>query len=138
MVTCWPSGKLFLLAFSRRFLTLARYNTNYEVNAMGNPFPSPYHPIGPCITGIIDNRKGHENPLDGYVIEEGTIPGALVPFMQALLEILPGSIETTGESLIEKVKAHLARAGSLFLGPYLRKGAIEKTQVYLIMSHDSM
>lgn len=104
---------------------------------MGKQFPSPYYPIGPCITGIIDNRKGHENPLDGYVIEEGTVPGALVPFMQILLELLPGSVEMTGESLFETVKATLARAGSLFLGPYFRKGAIEKTQVYLIMSHDS-
>lgn len=104
---------------------------------MGKQFPSPYHPIGPCITGIIDNRKDHENPLDGYVIEEGTVPGALVPFMQALLEFMPGNVETTGESLVARVQANLARAGSLFLGPYFRKGAIEKTQVYLIMSHDS-
>ncbi|KAI1117178.1 glucose-methanol-choline oxidoreductase [Nemania sp. NC0429] len=113
------------------------YNTDYEVNAMGKQFPSPYHPIGPCITGIIDNRTEHENPLDGYVIEEGTVPGALVPFMQALLELMPGSVETAGESLVARVQANLARAGSLFLGPYFRKGAIEKTQVYLIMSHDS-
>ena len=104
---------------------------------MGRQFPSPYHPIGPCITGIIDNRKGHDNPLDGYVIEEGTIPGALVPFMQALLELMPGSIEETDESLVSRDKANLARAGSFFLGPYFRKGAIERTQVYLIMSHDS-
>ncbi|KAI1438703.1 glucose-methanol-choline oxidoreductase [Xylaria sp. CBS 124048] len=123
------SGNGDMLAFG--------YNTNHEVNAMGKKFPSPYHPIGPCITGIIDNRKGHENPLDGYVIEEGTIPGALVPFMQALLELMPGRIETTGESLVEHVKENLARVGSLFLGPYLRQGALEKTQVYLIMSHDS-
>ncbi|KAI8630163.1 glucose-methanol-choline oxidoreductase [Xylariaceae sp. FL1651] len=123
------SGNGDMLAFG--------YNTDHEVNAMGKANPSPYHPIGPCITGIIDNRKGHDNPLDGYVIEEGTIPGALVPFMQAILELLPGSIEPTGEGLVERVKGTLARAGSLFLGPYFRKGAIERTQVYLIMSHDS-
>ncbi|KAI2620800.1 glucose-methanol-choline oxidoreductase [Xylaria nigripes] len=123
------SGNGDMLAFG--------YNTDYKVNAMGKKFPSPSHPIGPCITGIIDNRKGHENPLDGYVIEEGTVPGPLVPFMQALLELMPGSLEATGESLVEKVKANLARAGSLFLGPYFREGALEKTQVYLIMSHDS-
>ncbi|KAI1338969.1 glucose-methanol-choline oxidoreductase [Xylariaceae sp. FL0016] len=123
------SGNGDILAFG--------YNTDHEVNAMGREFPSPYHPIGPCITGIIDNRAGHENPLDGYVIEEGCIPGALVPFMQALLELLPGSIEPRDESLYERCKANLARAGTFFLGPYFRKGAIEKTQVYLIMSHDS-
>ncbi|KAI0914007.1 glucose-methanol-choline oxidoreductase [Ustulina deusta] len=123
------SGNGDMLAFG--------YNTDSEVNAMGRRFPSPYHPVGPCITGIIDNRKGHENPLDGYVIEEGTIPRALVPFMQALLEFMPGSSDTAEESLLERVKGNLARAGSLFLGPYFRKGAIERTQVYLIMSHDS-
>ncbi|KAI0205429.1 glucose-methanol-choline oxidoreductase [Astrocystis sublimbata] len=123
------SGNGDMLAFG--------YNTDHEVNAVGRQFPSAYHPIGPCITGIIDNRKGHENPLDGYVIEEGTIPGAFAPFMQALLEIMPGSIETEGESLYQRVQANLARAGSFFLGPYFRKGAIERTQVYLIMSHDS-
>lgn len=104
---------------------------------MGRPFPSPYHPIGPTITGIIDNRSGHENPLDGYVIEEGAMPGALAPFLQAMLEILPGSIEPAGEGLVGTFKATLARLGSAFLGPYYRRGAIERTQVYLIMSHDS-
>ncbi|KAI0883213.1 FAD/NAD(P)-binding domain-containing protein [Annulohypoxylon maeteangense] len=113
------------------------YNTDHEVNAMGRPFPSPYHPVGPTITGIIDNRSGHDNPLDGYVIEEGAIPGALAPFLQAMLELLPGSIEPTGEGLIGKFQANLARLGTAFLGPYFRKGAIERTQVYLIMSHDS-
>ncbi|KAI0011059.1 glucose-methanol-choline oxidoreductase [Xylariaceae sp. FL0662B] len=113
------------------------YNTDREVNAMGRSAPSAYNPIGPCITGIIDNRTGHENPMDGYVIEEGTVPRALVPFMQAMLELLPGSIEPKGEGIVDRVKANLARAGSLFLGPYFRKGAIERTQVYLIMSHDS-
>ncbi|KAI1104865.1 FAD/NAD(P)-binding domain-containing protein [Jackrogersella minutella] len=113
------------------------YNTDYEVNAMGRPLPSPYHPVGPCITGIIDNREGHDNPLDGYVIEEGTMPGALAPFLQAILELLPGSIDPAGEGLIGRCQAKLARLGSAFFGPYFRKGAIEKTQVYLIMSHDS-
>lgn len=113
------------------------YNTDYEVNSMGDPFPSPYHPIGPCINGIIDNRAGHANPLDGYVIEEGTLPKALAPFLQAMLELLPGSVKPTGEGIFGKFKANLARIGSTFLGPYFRKGAMEKTQVYLIMSHDS-
>ncbi|KAI1414570.1 FAD/NAD(P)-binding domain-containing protein [Hypoxylon sp. FL1857] len=123
------SGNGDILAFG--------YNTDNEVNAMGRPFPSPYRPIGPCITGIIDNRDGHENPLDGYVVEEGTMPSALAPFLQAMLQHLPGSIKPTGEGLIGSLKENLARVGSAFLGPYFRKGAMERTQVYLIMSHDS-
>ncbi|KAI0124211.1 glucose-methanol-choline oxidoreductase [Xylariales sp. AK1849] len=123
------SGNGDILAFG--------YNTDHEVNAMGKSFPSPYHPVGPCITGIIDNREGHSNPLNGYVIEEGTVPKALVPLLQAMLELLPGSVGPQGESLMHTLRANLARAGSLFLGPYFRKGAIERTQVYLVMSHDS-
>lgn len=122
------SGNGDILAFG--------YNTDHEVNAIGRSFPSPYHPIGPCITGMIDNRGGHQNPEDGYVIEEGTIPKALAPFMQAMLECLPGAIRPKDESTIDTLKAKLARAGTLFLGPWFRQGAIEKTQVYLIMSHD--
>lgn len=112
-----------------------RYNTDEKVNGVGRAFPSPYNPVGPCITGIIDNREGHANPLDGYVIEEGTIPAALAPFMR-LLDILPGSA-SYDESYASQAKASLARWGSRILGPYYPNGAIERTQVYLIMSHDS-
>jgi len=122
------SGNGDILAFA--------YNTDHHVNAIGTSFPSPYNPIGPCITGIIDNRMDHENPEDGYVIQEGTIPKALAPFLQAMFEFLPGSKEMEGENLIERVKGKMARAGSALLGPYFRNGAIERSQVFLIMSHD--
>ncbi|ROV89585.1 hypothetical protein VMCG_09946 [Cytospora schulzeri] len=122
------SGNGDILAFG--------YNTDELVNGIGSPVPSPYKPVGPCITGIIDNREGHNNPLDGYIIEEGTIPKALAPFMQAMLDLMPGSISNE-ETLIDQAQAKMARWGSRLLGPYFKKGAIEKTQVYLIMSHDS-
>lgn len=93
--------------------------------------------MGPCITGIIDNREGHANPLDGYVIEEGTVPRALAPFLQVMMDLMPGSISSE-EGIMAKAQASLARWGSRILGPYYKKGAIERTQVYLIMSHDSM
>lgn len=113
-----------------------RYNTDETVNSVGRSFPSPYNPVGPCITGVIDNREGHANPLDGYVIEEGTIPKALAPFLQVMLDIMPGSISSE-EGLTARTQATLARWGSRLLGPYYKKGAVERTQVYLIMSHDS-
>ncbi|KAI0779458.1 cholesterol oxidase [Fomes fomentarius] len=128
------SGNGDLLAFG--------YNTNSETNALGQPFPSPYQPVGPTIAGVIDNRTGHANPLDGYVLEEGAVPQALVPFLQAMLELMPAvssSVEVNQEerSVLENGRAALARWGSRLLGPYFRKGAVEHTQVYLIMSHDS-
>jgi hypothetical protein len=50
---------------------------------------------------------------------------------------MPGQAAPTGLSAFQKVKHLLARQGSKLLGPYFPKGSTEKTQVYLIMSHDS-
>ena len=122
------SGNGDILAFG--------YNTDHEVNGIGRTFPSPYNPVGPTINGIIDNRKGHENPLDGYVIEEGAVPQALAPFLQTMLDLMPGS-KSNEDTLIDRAHASLARWGSRLLGPYFKNGAIERTQIYLIMSHDS-
>lgn len=122
------SGNGDILAFG--------YNTDTEVNAIGRAYPSPYNPVGPTITGVID-RRDTDNPLDGFVIQEGAIPKALAPLFQTMLEMMPGNQYPEGYSLMAKVKHVLAQQGSRFLGPYFKKGSIERTQVYLIMSHDS-
>jgi hypothetical protein len=85
---------------------------------------------------VIDCRD-QQNPLDGFVIEEGSVPHALAPFFEAMLELMPGQVAPTGLNAFQKVKHLLARQGSKLLGPYFPKGSTEKTQVYLIMSHDS-
>ena len=90
--------------------------------------------VGPCITGIIDNRDTG-NVRDGYVIEEGSIPGAIGSFM---IEILGATAAGMGrpakpglaEWLRERVRAWV----SFFRGPY--HGAIDNTQTYLVMAHD--
>ncbi|PVH69060.1 FAD/NAD(P)-binding domain-containing protein [Cadophora sp. DSE1049] len=122
------SGNGDILAFG--------YNTDYNVNSVGRAFPSSDHPVGPCINGVIDCRN-QLNPLDGFVIEEGSVPQALAPFYEAMLELMPGQIAPTGLNSFQKLKKLLARKGSKLLGPYFSKGSTEKTQVYLIMSHDS-
>ncbi|KAK0099562.1 hypothetical protein ONS96_008063 [Cadophora gregata f. sp. sojae] len=123
------SGNGDILAFG--------YNTDTEVNAIGRQYPSPYKPVGPTISGVIDCRDDVENPLDGFVIQEGAIPKALAPLFQTMLEMMPGNQIPTGQTLLEKVKHSIAQQGSRFLGPYYAKGSIERTQVYLVMSHDS-
>ncbi|GAB1314406.1 Cholesterol oxidase [Madurella fahalii] len=123
------SGNGDMLAFG--------YNTDETVNGIGRPVPSPYNPIGPTITSVIDCRDGHENPLDGFVLEEGAIPHALSHLFQAMLDLMPGKKEPRNDTIIERTQAALARYGSRFLGPYFKNGAAERTQVYLIMSHDS-
>jgi len=120
-------------------LTTDSYNTDETVNSIGRPVPSPYNPVGPCITGVIDCREISDNPLDGFVIEEGTVPHALAHLLQFMLDHMPGSITPKSEkdNVVERTRAAFARYGSRFLGPYYKNGAIAKTQTYLIMSHDS-
>lgn len=123
------SGNGDMLAFG--------YNTDENVNSIGRASPVADNPIGPTITGIIDNREGHANVLDGYVIEEGAIPKALAPLFQLMLEKLPGAEAPSDLSPLEKIRHTLSSAGSRFLGPYYKKGSIERTQTYLVMSHDT-
>lgn len=71
------------------------------------------------------------------MIQEGAIPSTLAPFLQAMLETMPGSKSPKGDTPLEKVRSGMARLGSFVLGPYLQRGALDNTQVYLVMSHDS-
>lgn len=138
MVTCWRLGKSSWDRHAKGILlTSHSYNTDENANAIGRAVPSPYEPIGPTITSVIDCRAGHDNPLDGFVIEEGAIPHALSPLFQAMLDLMPGKKEPTDETPAEQFQATLAKYGSRFLGPYYKNGAVEKTQIYLVMSHDS-
>jgi hypothetical protein len=91
--------------------------------------------VGPTITGIIDCRA-QPNPLDGFVIEEGAITEALVPVLQGMLEALPGKVFPQHYTLTDKLRHLVARQLSRVY-PYAPMGSLEKTQTYLIMSHDS-
>lgn len=123
------SGNGDILAFG--------YNTDHQTNCVGRPFPQAANPVGPTITGVIDNRSGHENPLDGYVIQEGALPSALSRFFHTMMDLLPEGEGPSNDTIIDKTQAALARWGSRLFGPYFKQGAVEKTQIYLIMSHDS-
>jgi len=109
------------------------YNTDVVANAVAKAQPDPTHPVGPTITGIIDCRD-QPNALDGFVIEEGAVPSALVPGLQLLLEATPGKIYP---ELGSRFQQFIRRKLSWILGPYNPGGSIERTQIYLIMSHDS-
>ncbi|KAH8888904.1 FAD/NAD(P)-binding domain-containing protein [Thozetella sp. PMI_491] len=122
------SGNGDILAFG--------YNTAENVNGIGRAYPSPYNPVGPTINGVIDCRD-QDNPLDGFVIEEGAVPHALSHLLQTMLDLMPGKIKLQDQTLYQRTQSAFSRYGSRFLGPYFKKGAMEKTQVYLIMSHDS-
>ncbi|KAL1612873.1 hypothetical protein SLS60_001103 [Paraconiothyrium brasiliense] len=114
------------------------YNTNEIINGIGTETPDPSNPPGPTITGVIDARDSRTSPnvLDGYVIEEGAIPSALAPVIQNLLETIPGKgIPKLG--WYEVLRHVFARLKSRAFGPYAVGGSVDRTQTYLVMSHDS-
>ncbi|KAJ6568346.1 hypothetical protein DFH09DRAFT_983153 [Mycena vulgaris] len=114
------------------------YNTDEIVNGIGSEHPSAETPCGPTITGVIDNRGPETSPnvLDGYVLQEGAIPQALTPVIQAALEVLPGK-KYPAYTVAERLRHFVSRVKSRFLGPYTAGGSLHRTQTYLIMSHDS-
>ena len=121
------SGNGDILAFG--------YNTSEVVNGMGRSFPEPGMPIGPTITGVIDCRT-QNNPLDGYVIEEGAMTEALVPVLQRMIEALPGKKFPAQWGLRQMLQHFIARQISR-ISKYAPLGSLQRTQTYLIMSHDS-
>jgi cholesterol oxidase len=94
-------------------------------------------PVGPCITGIIDMRRDAENVLEGYVIEEGSIPGSMGKIFKSVLEVenLLIGTESKNTTLSTYAKQLWRKIESQFNGVYT--GATSHTQTYLIMSHDN-
>ncbi|KAG8408450.1 hypothetical protein J3458_019485 [Metarhizium acridum] len=111
------------------------YNTNRHVNAIGRQRPSHDSPVGPTINATIDMRGQTGNPLDGFVIQEGAVPQALSRLMQTIVDVQPCGGKPR-KRIVQRTRKALARWKSRLLGPYTRGGAIQNTQIFLIMSHD--
>ncbi|KAF7189115.1 Cholesterol oxidase [Pseudocercospora fuligena] len=112
------------------------YNTDEIVNAIGKEESDQTSPCGPTITGVIDNRNPKTSPevLDGYVIEEGAIPQSLGRLLQPILELMPGKWYPTPYN---SWRHFVSRMRSRLSGPYAIGGSINRTQTYLVVSHDS-
>lgn len=113
------------------------HNCEQTINGIGfGAHPAKeLHPVGPCITSVIDMRT-EGDWRSRMVIEEGSIPGALgrpmVPAMAGFAEMIGVA---TDESFSGKLKYKEREAESFLRGPYY--GALHNMQTYLIMSHDS-
>ncbi|TGZ83644.1 FAD/NAD(P)-binding domain-containing protein [Ascodesmis nigricans] len=131
------SGNGDILAFG--------YKTDYDANAIGRETRHPSSdPVGPTITSAIDMRHTAKDVLDGFILEEGAIPEALAPFLEAMLLVTPGKLIDPEEELplIERLRLFLKRThtrivGPEKIGPYVPGSNIHRTQIYLVMSHDS-
>ncbi|AJR15893.1 GMC oxidoreductase [Leptospira interrogans serovar Grippotyphosa str. UI 12769] len=120
------SGNGDMLGFS--------YNGNTTINGIGFGSKKTNTEVGPCITGVIDTRKG-ASLNEGMIIEEGSIPGAIrgqLPEIFAIASKLTGVKTKKGffQWVIEKIRIFL----SFILGSY--RGAVKNTQTYLVMAHD--
>lgn len=139
METCWHLGRhtVAVLGCCSKLTEYVpcRHNCEQEVNALGKPSPDPTNPVGPTITSAIDNRKGHENPLNGFVIQEGAMPQAFCQLLQCMLDLMPGS-HPPDKSLLERAQQAMGLWKSRLLGPFSKSGTLGNTQVFLIMSHD--
>ncbi len=121
------SGNGDVLAFS--------YNGDQVINGMG--WGSHQHedlpPVGPCITGLIDLRNGQ---LDqGMVIEEGSIPGGLAPYLSVVFSAADQLVgEDTDSGLLDELGEAWRQLHSAIGGA--RAGAMNNTLTYLVMAHD--
>ena len=135
------SGNGDVLAFA--------YNTNRPIHGVGfgarrrGRVPD----VGPCITGIIDHRDTPDLRA-GFVIEEGSLPGAigtLLPVILSAASALVGQSVGSGNWLkrqfnqlkqrVKWLKQRFRIAKSFLMGPY--RGAVRSTQTYLVMAHDN-
>lgn len=112
------------------------YDTDGAIDGIGYGTLDPQGraPVGPCISGIIDDRQQPE--LDnGMVIEEGSIPGALGAMLPAgLAAVAPWAGTELSPGADAFFQQREREVDSLLCGPY--GGAIQNTQTYLVMTHD--
>jgi cholesterol oxidase len=110
------------------------YNADQEVHGVGTGahLPESGREVGPCISGVIDGRAT-PNLEDGFIIEEGSVPGpvgVLTPAMYAAAGPMIGdATEHTHAS-----RNAWRTIESLFMGA--RHGAADRAQTFLLMSHD--
>lgn len=115
------------------------YDTNQVINGVGwgHHRAGEIPPVGPCITGYIDLRN---QPLldGGMVIEEGSPPGPISASLPAGLAFAAGlhgpASARVAPAPPDPLKEDFDKLAGWVEGPY--RGAINKTQTYLVMTHD--
>lgn len=110
------------------------YNCEVPTHPVGfGTVPHDGPVVGPCITGIVDLRASAAELRNAMVIEEGSLPSPLARMLPGFLKgaALLGSVPPNAQPTSEQVRREIESA---LLGPY--HGAVDQTQVLLVMSHD--
>ena len=112
------------------------YDAHCDIRSVGSDRPRKTGASGPTITSVLDCRGGHADPLDGFVVQDGAIPQGLAVFIQATLQFLPFGRRECQTTFVQRLRALLGRWISVFLGPFARSGAMQRTQAFVAMLHD--
>jgi cholesterol oxidase len=112
------------------------YNYDDPVNAigLGEERLDDHEPVGPCIAGLIDQRDA-DPPERGFVIEDGSPPGAIAKTLPAFLELHRWAGARLRRSRTTYTRRLWRRLMSLPIRPY--EGALHNTLIHLVMTHDS-
>ncbi|KAG5996344.1 hypothetical protein E4U43_002869 [Claviceps pusilla] len=86
-------------------------------------------------------RGATDDPLHGFVIQDGAVPEALARLVQPIAHLQTDPCPSGPDTGPPGLGRRLGKLGrvwkSRLLGPYARSGAVQKTQVFLVMSHDT-
>ncbi|KAJ4992841.1 glucose-methanol-choline oxidoreductase [Stagonosporopsis vannaccii] len=112
------------------------YNCDRDIYSIGREQSSSLSTsCGPTISACLDLRRTEEasDVRDGFVIQEGAVPEALSPVIQTMLE---SRIRFSWPLRKESISKGIARMKSCVFGPHCEGGSVNRTAVYLVMSHD--
>jgi len=108
-------------------------NADTEIRGIGWGRQRALAPVGPCITSIIDMRE-QPDLEDGLIIEEGSLPGAMAPLLASAFATAAAAAGGPKTSVTDFLGRELRQVESLIGGA--RIGAVDRSQTFLIMSHD--
>ena len=117
------------------------YNGSSNVNRKARAKARMKSPPGPTITSVVDRRSSSQlqNPLAGFVIEDGGISSGVSLLIQIMLILQ--SIRKQARFSLRNMRLLLqslfASLGSLIFGPYAQGTASQRISTYFVMSHDS-
>ena len=110
------------------------YDGADEVDGVGWGDRPRREKVGPTITGLIDLRTTPDL-ADGYVVEEGAIPGGLAFGTPAAIAAAAVFNGRTDDATPDGIAGRLIDT-IVSIGGGARRGAVDRTLTYLVMGHD--
>ena len=117
------------------------YNCSSDVNRKARAKARMKYPPGPTTTSVVDRRSSSQsqNPLAGFVIEDGGIPAwvSLLIQIMLILQSIGKQAPFSLRNMRLLLQSLFATLGSLIFGSYAQGTASQRISTYFVMSHDS-